>query len=251
MGPLSCLLVLAVAWPAFGQGEGGNEVEAGEEVLEKFTRKGKLVTREEGTGDIAVELRRKRWENEKGRSLCCALAGHHCKGPCSGSSCTAQCTVRCGFLAFWKCSPMTCQSANPGQCTASSTCNAGAGTQVGTKCFTLNPGPVTWLAALTTCIMAGGTLAKIESAAEQAAAVTLAGGVNTWIGLNDIGAEGAFEWADGAALGAYTSWSTAGGGQPTSTATVASIQHCVILRAVDGDWNDVRCSTVRPFICQT
>ena len=90
---------------------------------------------------------------------------------------------------------------------------------------------------------AGGSLAKIESAAEQTAAFALTGftlitlcrpsnqkhidvicdlkgelivceeekcspddlifpgGANTWIGLNDIGTEGTFTWADDAALG--------------------------------------------------
>merc|ERR1712107_197302 len=80
--------------------------------LERFSRKGKVVS-EEADGNIAIELRRKRWQGEKERSLCCALAGHHCKGPCNGAACTALCTVSCGFLAFWKCPPLTCSSANP------------------------------------------------------------------------------------------------------------------------------------------
>jgi len=71
------------------------------------------------------------------------------------------------------------------------------------------------LAALATCIAAGGSLAKIESAAEQTAAYALTGGVNTWIGLNDIGTEGTFTWADDSALGGYTNWNT---GEPDSTA---------------------------------
>merc|ERR1712130_997846 len=60
--------------------------------LERFSRKGKVVSQEED-GNIAIELRRKRWQGEKERSLCCALSSHHCKGPCNGASCTAQCTL--------------------------------------------------------------------------------------------------------------------------------------------------------------
>jgi len=220
------------------------EVEGKE--LERFSRKGKVVSQEED-GNIAIELRRKRWQGEKERSLCCALASHHCKGPCNGALCTAQCTVSCGFLAFWKCSPLTCSAANPSQCTAATTCGTG-GTQVGTKCFTFNAGPQTWLAALTTCVAAGGSLAKIESAAEQTAAFALTGGVNTWIGLNDIGTEGTFTWADDAALGGYTNWNA---GEPDSTAANPQPQHCVNMRAADGFWNDVSCGSARAFICQT
>merc|ERR1712107_581670 len=214
--------------------------------LERFSRKGKVVS-EEADGNIAIELRRKRWQGEKERSLCCALAGHHCKGPCIGAACTAQCTVSCGFLAFWKCPPLTCSSANPSGCTAATSCGTG-GTQVGSKCFTFNSTPQTWLAALTTCLTAGGNLAKIESAAEQTAAYALTGGVNTWIGLNDIGTEGMFTWADDSALGSYTNWNA---GEPDSTAAAPAVQHCVNLRAADGFWNDVLCGSARAFICQT
>jgi len=205
------------------------------------------VVSQEEDGNIAIELRRKRWEGEKERSLCCALASHHCKGPCNGAACTAQCTVSCGFLAFWQCSPLSCSAANPNQCTAATSCGSG-GTLVGSKCLTFNSTPQTWLAAMTTCLAAGGNLAKIESAAEQTAAFALTGGVNTWIGLNDIGQEGTFTWSDDSALGSYTNWN---GGEPDSTAAAPAIQHCVNMRAADGFWNDVLCGSSRAFLCQT
>ena len=47
------------------------------------------------------------------------------------------------------------------------------------------------------------------------------GGVNTWIGLNDIGTEGTFTWADDSALGSYTNWNT---GEPDSTAAAPAVQ---------------------------
>jgi len=74
------------------------------------------------------------------------------------------------------------------------------------------------------------------------------GGVNTWIGLNDIGTEGTFTWADDSALGSYTNWNT---GEPDSTAAAPAVQHCINLRAADGFWNDVLCGSARAFICQT
>ena len=52
---------------------------------------------------------RKKWSEEKGRFLCCPLAGHHCKHPCSGQSCSATCTLSCGLFSFFSCAPMTCQ----------------------------------------------------------------------------------------------------------------------------------------------
>ena len=52
---------------------------------------------------------RKKWSEEKGRFLCCPLAGHHCKHPCNGQSCSATCTLSCGLFSFFSCAPMTCQ----------------------------------------------------------------------------------------------------------------------------------------------
>ena len=50
---------------------------------------------------------------------------------------------------------------------------------------------------------------------------SISGGVNTWIGLNDIGQEGTFTWSDDSALGSYTNWN---GGEPDSTAAAPAIQ---------------------------
>jgi len=246
---VSWLMVLLVV--AEQEEQGKQQGRGHGQELERFTRKGKLVTQETG-GDIHVELRRKRWGDEKERLLCCALASHHCRGPCGTASCAATCSISCGFLSFWQCAPISCATAAASTCTPATSCGtAGTGTLVGTKCYTYTAAPTTWLDALTSCLAAGGALAKIESAAEQTAAIALTGGTNTWIGLSDISTEGTFTWADGAALGSYTAWSGAGGGQPTSDGVTVSDQHCVQLRAVDGEWNDVKCAGPRAYICQT
>ena len=108
---------------------------------------------------------------------------------------SASCTVTCGYFGFFSCPAVTCQVANPWACTtsvtvATPTCEAGF-TQVtgGTKCYKvsslrfvtkntyialkLETTASNWLAALQRCIALGGTLAKIESAAEQAIVANL------------------------------------------------------------------------------
>ena len=103
--------------------------------------------------DLIFLSSRKKWSEEKGRFLCCALAGHHCRTPCRGQSCTATCTLNCGFFAYYSCAPMTCQvwtcdiilfwhsvylqAANPTGCIASTACPAGwtASASSSSKCF--------------------------------------------------------------------------------------------------------------------
>ena len=58
VGYLMVLLVLLVV--AEQEGQGKQQGRGSGQELERFTRKGKLVTQETG-GDIHVELRRKRW----------------------------------------------------------------------------------------------------------------------------------------------------------------------------------------------
>ena len=88
-------------------------------------------------------------------------------------------------------------------------------------------GATDWLSALRSCIAEGGTLAKVESAAENSVVQVRVGRtegpradcVNTchllqgligssvsWLGLQDFVTEGSFAWADGAALGSFTNW---------------------------------------------
>ena len=54
----------------------------------------------------------------------------------------------------------------------------------------------------------GGTLAKIDSQAEQTVVFGLVSGSSApaWIGLTDLNEEGTFEYGDGTAFGGYTNW---------------------------------------------
>jgi len=210
-------------------------------------KRGKTVRVAEDTGDISITLSRKKWSEEKGRFLCCPLAGHHCKHPCNGQSCSATCTLSCGLFSFFSCAPMTCQAANPTGCTSttSTTCPSGWTTSASTpsKCFKASTADSNWLAALQTCIADGGTLAKPETAAENTEIQTLLGGQVGWIGLQDFLVENTFSWADGAALGSFTNWANT---QPDNNGVG---QHCVAMTAA-GLWNDVICNGARPFVCQ-
>jgi len=97
----------------------------------------------------------------------------------------------------------------------------------------------------------GGTLAKVESAAEQAVVFGLLGSQTidpVWIGLQDFLSEGTFSWSDGTALGSYTNWVNS---QPDNN---NGNQHCVVVIVTGGNsglWNDVICGGARPFICET
>ena len=157
--------------------------------------------------------------------------------------------------------------ANPFQCVAASSCPSGW-TVSGQKCFRVFPGPLDWLAALQVCIAEGGTLAKIESQAENDLVVGLLGGPTTsvaFIGLQDFLQENTFTWADGSTLGAYGSNLNGGvpwqGNAGTSNAqpnngVVNGVsqantgQHCVVLRPSDERWNDVICGVTNRFVCQ-
>eukprot|EP00090_Calanus_glacialis_P008968 TRINITY_DN17292_c0_g1_i1.p1 TRINITY_DN17292_c0_g1~~TRINITY_DN17292_c0_g1_i1.p1 ORF type:complete len:254 (-),score=47.19 TRINITY_DN17292_c0_g1_i1:6-767(-) len=232
----------------------GRNTEKEENKRRKKDRKpGKTISLEEN-GDIDITISRRKYSNEKERLLCCPLATKHCRAPCKDNSCSATCTVSCGFFGFFICAPLTCEAAHPNGCIATTTasgCDVGwTRLPGGTKCFKVEAGPSNWLAAQTSCLTLGGTLAKIESADEQALVFGLIGtGTTTpiWIGLQDFLLEGTFSWADGTALGAYTNWLT---GQPDNN---SGNQHCAVMTATGnnaGLWNDVICNGPRGFVCE-
>ena len=209
-------------------------------------------------GNIDVSVRYKKWSDPKQRTLCCPLAYKHCKSPCAGLSCKfrtikmililmiclpgdAMCTLSCGLFSLYSCAPIRCGIANPFQCvsSSSSTCPTGW-TQSGSKCFRVSLqifiqllntfdryfrikayGTATnWLTAQNNCEAQGGTLAKIESAQENAVVQGLISGDVHWIGLQDfLLGELQWSWSDGSALGGYTNWLN---GQPDNGASATN-----------------------------
>ena len=153
---------------------------------------------------------------------------------------TQTCQVSCGFLGSTVCEPVSCSVANAAECT--SACADGY-TEVGSKCFSAIAGPANYLDAITACCSEGGTLATIESQAEQDAVYALTGDTGAWIGLTDFMAEGTFVWVDGTAL-SYTNW------RPNQPNNGGDTQHCTWIRP-DGGWDDVICTKEQAYVCQT
>merc|ERR1712227_1059404 len=214
---------------------------------------------DDGNLDVTVNRKKFKDQNEFSRSFCCLSATQYCQGPCNGQSCDAGCKVKCGWGFFqFPCSTVSCGVANPSGCvpvttttsttTTTTTTTAGCPadyTALGSKCFKVFTAVANWLAALTTCIGEGGTLAKLETTDENTLVQTLLAGEVGWFGLNDISNEGTFVWADDAALDAsFAPWAN---NQPDNN---GNGQHCVTLRT-DGLWNDALCGASKQFVCQT
>jgi hypothetical protein len=105
-----------------------------------------------------------------------------------------------------------------------------------------------WEKAQRACSSAGGTLAVVETAAENqgiaaalgARPVQVSGSV--WLGLSDRAHEGSFTWASGAPL-SHTAFRA---GEPNN----AGEEDCVEWSPGDGKWNDLPCSSSLPSLCE-
>jgi len=194
------------------------------------------------TGDFETTSN-KRFRN------CCSRAPQICRAPCRGRECSAKCTVKCGFLGK-VCSPITCEASNPNECTVESGgstagCDSGY-TQVGSKCYMAQAGPVNYLTALTSCISIGAKLASLETEAEHNAVYALTVSTGAWLGLTDFLDEGIFSWVDGAVFDSATSYNNWMNNQPNNANTN---QHCVWIRP-DGRWDDITCKKTEAYVCQ-
>jgi len=165
------------------------------------SRRGKVVEVDDD-GNLDVTVSRKKWKDqtEFSRSFCCLSAAQLCQGPCNGQSCDAGCKVKCGWIFQFLCPTVSCGVANPSGCvpattttttsTTSTTTTATTTTTTtttttpgcpadyttsGSKCFKVFTAVSNWLAALTTCIGEGGTLAKLETSDENTLVQTLLG----------------------------------------------------------------------------
>ena len=84
---------------------------------------------------------------------------------------SGSCTLTCG-LTGEVCPPVSCQVANPSQCTGGTNdpCDDGY-TQVGTKCWKKYTTQLDWLASVEACAAEGAQLASIASADEQTSVI--------------------------------------------------------------------------------
>ncbi|XP_041658579.1 macrophage mannose receptor 1-like [Cheilinus undulatus] len=112
-------------------------------------------------------------------------------------------------------------------------------------CFHLNRQTQTWSGAQRECRREGGDLVSIRNVEDQSFVISQLGYASTdelWIGLNDKGTEGLFDWSDHSAV-TFTSWEF---GKPSvSTDT----DDCVLIRGENGNWADRWCDETHGYIC--
>ncbi|KAH8090065.1 hypothetical protein JL720_6362 [Aureococcus anophagefferens] len=135
--------------------------------------------------------------------------------------------------------------------------------------FILHEAPLSWPDAAVACRAAGGRLAKVEDAAEQAVLATTMGSQAVWIGGSDGATEGVWAWdaEDGGVLPpspgatqAFENWLTpdraaafpgcgghAGESEPNDWGAgedcMGAYEHC-------GLWFDANCADQRPYACE-
>ncbi len=120
------------------------------------------------------------------------------------------------------------------------------GQQTLTTCFMKGAAPATWANARAACAMIypDAQLAKITSAEDQSTLPILAANiVNTWIGANDLAAEGTFVWSDTTPL-TYTNWNA---GEPNNG---SGGEDCTITAGDRNyEWDDRPCTSNYQYIC--
>lgn len=110
---------------------------------------------------------------------------------------------------------------------------------------------VPWVHARDRCRLRGGELASIRSAEEQARATRVRQTVTShvWIGGSDLTHEGRYVWMDRTAITYNDAWRS---GEPNN---YGGNEHCIALYGenhlrLKNQWNDIRCSTHLPFLCE-
>eukprot|EP00965_Chrysotila_dentata_P162551 5367452-Pleurochrysis_carterae.AAC.3 len=103
-------------------------------------------------------------------------------------------------------------------------------------------GPLNWAQARARCAVRGGTLAMITSQAQQDVVTDLAAGRLTWIGLNDVEAEGAYLWDGCDEEVTYTDWDS---NNPSNSLGREDCVHLLAL-SITGYWNDNDCAALLP-----
>ena len=111
-------------------------------------------------------------------------------------------------------------------------------------CYLFGAQAVSWTAASAACESWGGTLARLDTAEEEAALRTRVPPADTWIGLNDVASEGSMLWDGGGAPGLYTHWAAE---QPDD---FDGTEDCVELLADGRGWNDRPCTDLRVYACE-
>jgi hypothetical protein len=102
--------------------------------------------------------------------------------------------------------------------------------------------PQSWAGAQAVCQGRGGSLAKIESLAENTLIASLVGPNRAFIGATDLATEATFLWSDGTPLaGGFTHWRS---GEPNN-ANGNFQEDCAVIEGQNTDptWDDRPCDT--------
>jgi len=142
-----------------------------------------------------------------------------------------------------------CDGATDEAAPGNDACNGCTLFAAGGRSYGFCPAGASWADGRIACAAFGGDLLRIDDDAEHAAVVDLPappGAVpgGWFIGLSDVALRGTFVWVDGGALD-FTAWN------PAEPNDAAGDEDCVEMDPAAGGWNDVPCSSARPFICES
>ncbi|XP_078327464.1 lectin BRA-3-like [Crassostrea virginica] len=111
-------------------------------------------------------------------------------------------------------------------------------------CYRVFTSHLTWQNAILTCQTNSATLVDIADPAENAFVHGLIkNNGNTWLGGNDLDAEGSWVWSGNLLNWNYANWRAA---QPDNW----NSEDCLMMYTEDGTWNDLSCSNTLPFVCE-
>ena len=133
--------------------------------------------------------------------------------------------------------------------TMNASCNGCTLAEIGTHSYALCPDLLAWADARTSCAAFGGDLLVLDDDVEQSEVMAFeapmpAGPGGWFFGLSDLTAEGAFVWPDGSAP-TFTAWNE---GEPNDA---GGLEDCAEMSLATGGWNDVPCSDVRAYVCES
>ncbi|XP_028447819.1 galactose-specific lectin nattectin-like [Perca flavescens] len=119
-------------------------------------------------------------------------------------------------------------------------------TQFGSRCFSFNIQPKTWIDAETFCLTAGGNLASIHSAEEHKFIRDFINQVSvtntfSWIGGTDAVKEGTWLWSDGSKF----DFINFNAGEPNNGAA----ENCLLIYFGVTGWYDGSCTSQFSFVC--
>ncbi|XP_068430349.1 uncharacterized protein [Clinocottus analis] len=115
-------------------------------------------------------------------------------------------------------------------------------------CYFFSTDVKPWLEANAFCLSQTADLMSIQDVHERSWLRTQIGSEIYWIGLNDVAAEGVYEWSDGSPFIPYIQyWQP---GQPDNWGEEPGEDCGQVLGSSAGQWNDESCGVPRKYICK-